>query len=107
MLQGCASLCSLDLSGCSRLTETSLIEIAHGCPKLQSLDVGSCKSLVTDKALVVLAAKCSSLRSLNLRFCEQVPAPWAKRSWGLLTFSRAFPVCAHTVAFGCSVSLNV
>ena len=37
-----------------------------------SLDLGGCKHLATDASLVTLAQHCPGLRSLNLRFCEQV-----------------------------------
>ena len=65
-------LASLDIGGCSRLTEASLHSIADHCPHILSLDLGGCKHLVTDEALLQLARSCADLRSLNLRFCEQV-----------------------------------
>ena len=37
-----------------------------------SLDLGGCKHLATDASLVTLAQQCPGLRSLNLRFCEQL-----------------------------------
>ena len=42
------------------------------CSKLVSLDLGGCKHLATDASLVTLAQHCPGLRSLNLRFCEQL-----------------------------------
>ena len=52
--------------------EAALNSIACSCSKLLSLDLGGCKHLVTDPSLLELAHKCGHLRSLNLRFCEQV-----------------------------------
>ena len=69
---GCGQLASLDIGGCSRLTELTLHSIAAHCAGILSLDLGGCKHLVIDSALLALAAACKDLRSLNLRFCELV-----------------------------------
>lgn len=44
----------------------------QSCSQLQSLDLGGCKFEVTDAGLQAIAQHCASLRSINLRFCEQV-----------------------------------
>ena len=50
----------------------SLPRSSPRCSKLVSLDLGGCKHLATDASLVTLAQHCPGLRSLNLRFCEQL-----------------------------------
>ena len=49
-----------------------LLLLLLGSPHILSLDLGGCKHLVTDSALLALAHACPDLRSLNLRFCDQV-----------------------------------
>jgi hypothetical protein len=55
----------------NRLIDASVIVLAHGCPRLTSVNMRSCGSL-TDVAVVALAKGCPLLTVVNLCQCDQV-----------------------------------
>ncbi|KAG6550115.1 hypothetical protein Mapa_008071 [Marchantia paleacea] len=58
----------LDLTGCTLLTDESLLALASGCTRLEKLNLSGCTG-ITEVGLVALAGRCSSLRQLNLCGC--------------------------------------
>ena len=93
VLAGCASLTSLDVSGCGNLTDEALQAIAKdhaltsvnvsGCRNLtdeaikaiascslRTLNVARCGKLLTDLSIQAVAASCPSLTSLNVADCK-------------------------------------
>ena len=55
LCKGCRRLASLDIGGCSLLTEAALGSISMHCRHMISLDLGGCKAVVTDTALILMA----------------------------------------------------
>ena len=68
MLQSCTGLKSLDLSGCSRVTESLLTMLATKCPQLQAIDLS--ETSVRVQAMVFLSEKCRALSTVSLRGCS-------------------------------------
>jgi hypothetical protein len=69
----CASLASLDLKGCTNLTDEPIKAIAAGCASLTSLDVAGCSNL-TDESITAVAAGCASLTARHVRGCPTLTA---------------------------------
>mmetsp|Transcript_22682 Transcript_22682/g.71030 ORF Transcript_22682/g.71030 Transcript_22682/m.71030 type:complete len:229 (-) Transcript_22682:1549-2235(-) len=65
------TLTSINVWGCSNLTDASIKAIAARCPLLKSLDVSFCKKL-TDESIKEIAARCSWLESLNVASCGEL-----------------------------------
>ena len=63
-----ASLTSLDVSGCGKLTDAAVLSIATSCTALTSVNVSGCGDL-TDEAI---RANPYSLRSLNVAYCGKL-----------------------------------
>ena len=59
-----ASLTSLDVSACYKLTDASVVAVAEHCPGLMSLIVYECRNL-TDASVVAVAEHCPGLPSLT------------------------------------------
>nr|AFK38427.1 unknown [Lotus japonicus] len=51
---GCPDLRSIDLCGCIRITDDSVIALANNCPHLRSLGLYYCQN-ITDRAMYCLA----------------------------------------------------
>ncbi|KAL2609192.1 hypothetical protein R1flu_027765 [Riccia fluitans] len=66
----------LDLTGCTLLTDESLLALATGCTRLEKLNLSGCIG-ITDVGLVALAKGCSSLRQLNLCGCDNAGLDYA------------------------------
>ncbi|KAL3699518.1 hypothetical protein R1sor_017540 [Riccia sorocarpa] len=66
----------LDLTGCTLLTDGSLLALATGCTRLQKLNLSGCIG-ITDVGVVALAKGCSSLRHLNLCGCDNAGLDYA------------------------------
>lgn len=64
-------LVSMNLSLCKELTDGSLGRIATHCKNLSSLQLGGCTG-VTNKGLLFLVQGLSKIKDLNLRSCWQV-----------------------------------
>ncbi|XP_048829167.1 F-box/LRR-repeat protein 2 isoform X1 [Brienomyrus brachyistius] len=78
----------LDLSGCSKLTDTSITQVLR-FPDLQRLSL-SMLSDITDQSLLSVGWHCRSLISLNLSYCPLLTdqgivgaAPFLRRLWSL------------------------
>lgn len=69
IVKSCRNIRQLNLSRCTNLTSTSLVEIGCGLACLKHLDVSSCKNCVTDNSLSSLLANCRGLISLDLSSC--------------------------------------
>lgn len=67
----CPVLKRLCLSGCTAVTNISLICLSMECPKLQTLDLFGCSEL-SDTGLISIAESCSSLTSINLGWCSKI-----------------------------------
>jgi hypothetical protein len=68
--EGC-KLVSLNLYGCSEVTDVGLRAIAQGCKQLTLLDLAGCRK-VTDDGLTAIAETCKQLTSLNLQSCDKL-----------------------------------
>lgn len=67
---GCSFLTSLDVSFCDRISDDSLIHIAHSLYNLKHLELGSC--CITDEGLHAIARNLQDIRVLNLGQCINV-----------------------------------
>lgn len=67
-------LLSLNLSFCNKLTDTSLIEVVHRCPKLQELHLRACVDL-RENALLPLS-RLGDLRVLDVSRCYHIKEWW-------------------------------
>jgi len=56
---------SLNLNGCSRLTDRGLAIIARTCPHLKKLEVQNCVN-ITNGGLMDLASKCHKIDHLDI-----------------------------------------
>ena len=66
-----ASLESVELRGCSLLTDAAALGVARSCVKLRELNLSGCE-LVTDEAIVELARSTYGLHALHLKRCVQL-----------------------------------
>ena len=64
----CLNLRSLNLTGCSNINDADLGEVTRRCSNLQSLNLTDCK--ITDTGLSKVARRCSNIQSLNLSRCR-------------------------------------
>ena len=64
-------LVHLNVSGCSRLTDVSLVCLANNSSHLQTLDISRCRK-VTDNGLNILAKNCLNLKRLDLEECSRI-----------------------------------
>jgi len=60
-----------DLLNPSRITDTSVMEVARQCSNLQSLNLGYCEN-VTDASVMEVARRCSNLQTLDLNSCRNI-----------------------------------
>lgn len=67
----CPSLMVLKVGRCAQLTDVSIMAIAAGCPSLQELTTCGCENL-TDESIKAIAVGCPSLVTLNVRTCENL-----------------------------------
>lgn len=65
----CGQLSSLDLRMCTKVTGTAILAIADNCPHLTALYLERA-GRISDECVHALAAGCSSLRTLDLGWCE-------------------------------------
>jgi F-box and leucine-rich repeat protein GRR1 len=56
---------------CCNITDTSVIEIAKGCPQLTSINL-SRLLFITDASIIELAKECSQLASIDLHDCWNI-----------------------------------
>ncbi|KAJ3272349.1 hypothetical protein HDV01_005783 [Terramyces sp. JEL0728] len=68
----CPQLRRLCLSFCCSLTEKFALLLASGCPYINTLDVSYCGGAVTDASVLILAQGLPKLQSLGLRGCVQL-----------------------------------
>lgn len=66
IVKSCHNISHLNLSRCTNLSSTSLVEIGCGLSDLKHLDVSSCKDCVSDNSLSSLLANSRGLISLDL-----------------------------------------
>ena len=63
---------SLNLYGCKKITDASVLEVARRCSNLQSLNLSlnlfGCRN-ITDASVLEVARRCSNLETLNLGYC--------------------------------------
>ena len=62
---------SLNLYGCKKITDASVLEVARRCSNLQSLNLYCCEN-ITDASLLEVARRCSNLQSLDLTWCSNI-----------------------------------
>ncbi|XP_059065613.1 F-box protein SKP2A-like [Cryptomeria japonica] len=72
LARGCSLLEKLNMSGCSRVSDHALIFLSEQCNKLRHLNLCGCIRAASDRALLELAHNCCHLQSLNLGWCEMV-----------------------------------
>lgn len=66
----CRRLKALDVSGCTILTDRSLLAIAECCPGLINFEVAVCN--ISDATLFKIAASYPALRQLGLYSCPHI-----------------------------------
>lgn len=66
-LSKCSKLNTLELRGCSQVSNYGLVSIALGCKELVKLDIKKCYD-ITDVGMVPLAHLCRRLRQINLSY---------------------------------------
>ena len=67
----CPGLRVLDLTGCIRVTDASIVAIGQACPRLEVLRLLGCR-LVGAGGVTAVATGCKHLKELDLRECGQV-----------------------------------
>ena len=78
-----SELRTLNLCGCSNITDTSVLEVARRCSNLQSLNLAYCSSQmtftfptpisnITDASMLEVARRCSNLQTLYLDDCSNI-----------------------------------
>ena len=53
-----------------KITDQGLLKIAHGCPRLETLDISEASHITNESLKAVIS--CCSLKELVLRFCQMV-----------------------------------
>jgi len=66
-----SELQTLNLSGCSNITDPSVMEVARRCSNLQTLNLEWCTN-ITDASVMEVARRCSNLQTLNLTCCSNI-----------------------------------
>ncbi|KAG1688136.1 hypothetical protein DVH05_004006 [Phytophthora capsici] len=66
----CPALVSLNLSGCTQLTDDNIVDIVNSCEKIVTLELAFCREL-TDSVLYAIS-KHLSLEELNLSRCVRI-----------------------------------
>ncbi|PKA64853.1 F-box/LRR-repeat protein 3 [Apostasia shenzhenica] len=66
-LSKCSKLNTLEIRGCSQISDCGLATIAEGCREIAKLDLKKCYD-ISDIGMVPLAHLCCSLRQLNLSY---------------------------------------
>ncbi|XP_020596450.1 F-box/LRR-repeat protein 3 [Phalaenopsis equestris] len=66
-LSKCSKLSTLELRGCSQVSNYGLVSIALGCKDIVKLDIKKCYD-ITDIGIVPFAHLCSRLRQINLSY---------------------------------------
>ena len=64
------NLLSLNLAGCTRITDATVLELARRCSKLHTLDLRFCS--ITDASVSEVARRCSNLHTLDLSGCCEI-----------------------------------
>eukprot|EP00041_Stephanoeca_diplocostata_P021097 m.485140 g.485140 ORF g.485140 m.485140 type:complete len:511 (-) comp21732_c0_seq3:236-1768(-) len=71
LAQRCTQLAHLRLFGCVQLTDAAVRDLAEGCRRLKSLKMSGC-SLLSDQACIDLAANARRLKILYLSYCPRI-----------------------------------
>ena len=66
-----ATLTTLNLAHCSKITDVAVVAVASACKQLTSLNLGGCGD-ITDAAVEAVASGCSQLTSVNLFGCNNI-----------------------------------
>ena len=66
-----ATLTTLNLTYCSKITDAALEPVASGCKQLTKLNLAYCSN-ITDAAVVAVASGCPQLSSLSLFGCHKI-----------------------------------
>ena len=66
-----ATLTTLNLTYCSKITDAALEAVASGCKQLTKLNLAYCSN-ITDAAVVAVASGCKQLTTLNLHSCSNI-----------------------------------
>jgi F-box/leucine-rich repeat protein 2/20 len=64
-------LLTLEVAGCSNLTDSSLYTFASSCIKIQRMDLEECVN-ITDNTLLQLSIHCPDIKELTLSHCENL-----------------------------------
>ena len=65
---GCQELHSIDLSGCTQVSDEGLRVLSTNCPKMEHIDLSGCE--ISDNGLRALIAGCLNLQHVNLAECK-------------------------------------
>lgn len=68
LLRNNKSILSVDMTNLDQVTSATLTKLAQNCPKLQGLYASGCKN-ITDDAVNVLADRCPSLKRVKFNGC--------------------------------------
>jgi F-box and leucine-rich repeat protein GRR1 len=61
LLNGCAQLLALDISGDTQITHDSMFTLAENCTSLQGLNISGCTK-ISNESMVAVAEKCRSIK---------------------------------------------
>ena len=78
------TISSLNLQGCSKISDEALINLARKAPNLLSISLRNCKG-ITDRSLSILAQECLNLRYFN------IGVPIKVTNAGLTALHQLFP----------------
>ena len=67
----------IDLSECIKLTDTAVIALANGCPRITTIYLYGCEQLTND-AVIALANGCPHITTIDLNGCSQLTPGAAK-----------------------------
>ena len=68
--KGCHNLKTINLSGCTKITDAIMFEYLKHCDELQYVDFSACN--MTDAAIKFLVKHCPKLQSVNFTRCKNL-----------------------------------
>ena len=71
LLRASHNLTSIDLEGCKNIADISVLTLVHSCPFLSYVNLAHCKG-ITDISIAALAECCPGLRTINLSGCNKL-----------------------------------
>lgn len=70
LVDGCASLITIEVSHCLHITDVSLMVLGNGCKFLQSISLHFCEKITDDGVAAFMG--CPNLRQIDLSCCSRI-----------------------------------